>query len=286
MYLESAVRLLALVCVCGATALALVSDGRVAACRSARGACAVAGLPACGLELGPWQVVRSRTSTLPAALSGSTCVLRGADGERAAVMAFVPHPAAMSGDTLLSRHTAAAAERQHARLSLTAHGGVPDHWVFALAGSFIDVDSATRCADLKIRPPVNAGYALIGGNWEARPHGFYFERLADACVYDGRRPECGGEAPFIAHEFHPGESFALDLALQRDGSTWWLAAEIAARDASGGARALGRMRRAVPAPCWVTAQDPGRALVLVIPSPDSPDDPDERVEVSDFAWYD
>jgi hypothetical protein len=283
MSIEGATRLLALACVLGSLAILPWADVPPPACRTDRGACAQEGLAPCGLGLGPWQVARSRGSGLPASRSNSACVLRARGGVGPSV-ALVPQAEGTSGDTLLSRRQAQHIDRQRASLRLTSRAAVPDHWVFALAGSFLDDGDRTACIGLHVRPPVNAGYALIGGNWAARPHGFYFERLADACVFDGTRSDCGGDAAFIAHEFTPDESFALDLALRREADRWWLEATVGLDDA-GGRRELGHMRRAVPAPCWLAADDPGRALVLVIPAADAARQaPDARVEVVDFAW--
>lgn len=283
---EGWLRLVALAAAMIAVAIAVTSPEPVRPCRAERGACARAGLPACSLDLGPWRVARPRASGLTPGRSASSCVLR-ADGTAAsAVVALVPHPLDVSGDTLLSRSAARDPSRQRARVRLTVHGAPPDHWVFALAGGFVDVDAPHRCAELGIAPPVNAGYALIGGNWESRPHGFYFERLADACVYDGRRDACGGAVPFIPHEFVADEAFVLDLALHRGDDSWWLEGSVAQRDASGSARPLGTLRRAVAPPCWLVADEPARALVLTIPTLESAGDPDARVEVADFAWQD
>ena len=284
MSFDGALRLLALACVLGSLGALVRADALPRACRTDRGVCAQDGLAPCGLRLGPWQVARSRGSGLPASRSNSACVLRARDGA-GPLVAIVPQAQGTSGDTLLSCRQAQHADRQRASVRLTSRAALPDHWVFALAGSFLDDGARTDCKGLGVHPPVNAGYALIGGNWEARPHGFYFERLADACVFDGTRADCGGEAPFIAHEFTPGESYALDLALRREAGRWWLEATVELADAAGGRRELGHMRRAVPAPCWLAADDPGRALVLVIPATDAARQaPDARVEVVDFTW--
>lgn len=284
MSFASALRLVALACVLGSIASLLRTDDALRPCRTDHGACARDDVPRCGQRLGPWQIARSRGSGLPPSRSNSACLLRErTDG--APVVAIVPQAEGTSGDTLLSRLRAPAGDRQRASVRLSTRAAVPDHWAFAVAGSFLDDDARTSCAGLAVHPPVNAGYALIGGNWEARPHGFYFERLADACVFDGKRPECGGAAPFVAHEFVPGEIYALDLALRREAADWSLAATIELVDDDGRRRELGRMRWPVAPPCWLAPGDPGRALVLVIPAPDAARQaPDARVEVVDFAW--
>lgn len=287
MRFAAAARLLALAALL-ATVTIVMHDRSALPCSTTLGACAKSGVQRCDRDLGPWRVARSRSSGLPAERSHSACVLgdlaRAAGGDP--VVALVPQPVDVSGDTLLSRRSGGAAERQRATIQLAVHSALPDHWVFAVAGRFIDAGDATGCADLDVRPPVNAGYALIGGNWLARPHGFYFERLIDACVYDGTRAACAGTPAFIAHEFAPDERFALDLGLVRDGDTWWLEATVELLEPDGRApgRALGRMRQRVAAPCWIAPGDPARALVLVIPSPDPPATPGARVEVSDFVW--
>ncbi|MBM4243257.1 MAG: hypothetical protein FJ148_05495 [Deltaproteobacteria bacterium] len=161
----------------------------------------------------------------------------------------------------------------------------PDHWDFAVAGAFLDVGDRHACGGLAITPPRNAGYALIAGNWERRPHGFYFERLADACVYDGRDPACPGEHAFLAHEFVPDESFVLDLALARHDDAWWLVATVASPDDGTGTRELGHMRLRVDEPCWLAEDDAGRAAVIVIPGADPATlRHGTRVDVSEFAW--
>ena len=282
----------ALACVLVALTVAVARIGPVLerACRTELGACAQHGLPPCDRRLGPWQVARSAASGLPARRSNSACVLRDT-GRATPVVAIVPQAPGMSGDTLLSQRVAARRERQHAGVTLAIHGVVPDHWDFAVAGGFLDVDTGSVCSELSFTLPKNTGYALIGGNWEARLHGFYFERLVDACVYDGTRAACGGDAPFIAHEFTTGEVFALDLELRRDGDVWWLDAAVALVEPDPATadgtrrRALGRMRRTVDAPCWLAPDDPGRALVLVIPDHQAAAQvPAARVEVFDFAW--
>ena len=284
MNLESAVRLVALACVLGTVASLLRMDAALRPCRTDHGACARDGVPPCGPRLGPWQVARSRRSGLPPARSNSACVL-GERSDGTPVVAIVPQAQGTSGDTLLSRRQAPRQDRQRASVRLSTRAVIPDHWAFALAGSFLDDDARTACAGLQVHPPVNAGYALIGSNWEARPHGFYFERLADACVFDGQRSECGGVAPFVAHEFVPGETYVLELALRREAADWWLEATIEQVDDDGRPRELGRMSRTVPAPCWLAPDDPGRALVLVIPAADAAGKaPEARVEVVDFAW--
>lgn len=265
------------------------------ACSAPVGVCQDASLPACGLRLGDWQVTRARAAGLPDGRSHSTCVRRtgAADDPRAAVASVAPQPVSVSGDTLVAREPAPRADAQRATVRLDVVGSLPDHWAFAIAGTFLDAGTPHGCAGLAIQPPVNAGYALIGANWQSRPHGFYFERLADACVYDGKNPACPGEHGFVAHEFQAGESFALDLALRTDGGEHWLEAEIAAPspaspgDASGARRVLGRMRQRVDAPCWLPDGEAGSALLVVIPHPDpATQTPESRVDVSRFAWLD
>jgi len=261
--------------------------GPGATCRTELGACRSAAAPRCGLDLDDWRVTRSLTSGLPIDRSHSACV------RAAGVVAVVPQPPDVSGDTLVAREPAARRDEQRARIRLDVVGSMPDHWAFGVAGTFLDVDTPHGCDDLVVRPPVNAAYALIGGNWQSRPHGFYFERLADACVYDGEDPDCAGEHAFVAHEFSAGESFALDLALRTADGAHWLEAAVAAIEPdpsgnpSGRHRALGRMRQRVDAPCWLASGATGSALVVVIPDPDpATHGPESRVEVSGFAWLD
>lgn len=265
------------------------------ACSAPVGVCADASLPACGLRLGDWQVTRARASGLPEGRSHSACVRRdgAADDPRAVTASVVPQPVSVSGDTLVARAPAPRGDAQHATVRLDVVGSLPDHWAFAVAGTFLDLDTPHGCTGLAIQPPVNAGYALIGANWQSRPHGFYFERLADACVYDGTNPACPGEHGFVAHEFRAGESFVLDLALRADGGQRWLEAEIAAvppasaEDAGDARRVVGRMRQRVDAPCWLPAGATGSALLVVIPHPDPATlTPESRVDVSRFAWRD
>jgi hypothetical protein len=275
-------RVAVLACVLAVLAGVLADRATTLPCRTDGGPCARPGLPQCDRTLGPWHVTRSDSSGLPAARSHSACVLAASRP----VVAIVPQARGVSGDTLLSRRAASHAHRQRARVTLATRGALPDHWAFAVAGGFLDVDTRVGCGNLAVRPPVNAGYALIGGNWQARPHGFYFERLADAFVYDDTASG-SGEAAWLPHEFVPGETFALDLAMTCAGEACWLAATVALLEGEHGAepRSLGRMRRAVAAPCWLAPDDPGRALVLVIPEHDgAAGAPDTRVEVSDFAW--
>lgn len=267
------------------------------ACASPVRACAQDGVARCGTTLGPWRVARSRTSGLDPAHAHSACILAAAQpasgaASDAPVVSILPQPIDVSGDTLLSRTPAPRLDAQRAAVRIDVRGSLPDHWDFAVAGGFLDVGDAHGCDGLAIAPPRNAGYALIAGNWERRPHGFYFERLADACVYDGRDPACPGEHAFVAHEFVPDESFLLDLALVRRDDGWWLDATVAspadgANGAAGGVRELGRMRLRVAAPCWLASGDPGRAAVIVIPHPDpATHRPETRVDVSGFAWRD
>ena len=291
-------RLTALAGVLLGVAWALLAPAPDAACSTALGACRQPAAPPCGLRLGDWRVARSRSSGLPADRSHSACILAAtaapagaSDERRDHVVSVLPQPAAVSGDTLVSLVPAARRDAQRAAVRLDVIGSLPDHWAFAVAGAFLDVDTPHGCDDLTIRLPVNAGYALIGGNWQDRPHGFYFERLADACVYDGTRPACAGEFGFVAHEFAAGESFALDLALRAEGAGFWLDAEIAALAPAGGSasapqhRLLGRMRQRVAAPCWLAPGAPGHAVLVVIPDPDpATHTPATRVDVSRFAW--
>ncbi|HEY8515870.1 MAG TPA: hypothetical protein VIS07_10195 [Candidatus Binatia bacterium] len=288
-------RLVLLLCVVAALVFGVRAARPGAACATGVGACAEPGLPPCGGELGGWRIVRPRDAGLHPDRSHSACVLErdaeaaAADG-RAPAVSVVPQPPWLPGDTLLSLAPAPRRDAQRASVRLTAHERLPDHWAFAVAGTFLDRGATTSCEQLAITPPVNAGYALIGGNWIARPHGFYFERLADACVYDGRDPDCPGDAPYVAHELVPGESYLVTLELRRaDDGRWWLAAEIALADAAGGVpRPLGSMRLPVDEPCWLAARDTGRALVVVIPNADegthSEAASEVRVEVADFAW--
>lgn len=294
----SLLRLATLAGVVLGVAWALRAPAPDAACSTALGACRQPSAPPCGLRLGDWRVARSRTSGLPAERSHSACIRAataapaGADGERPDhVVSVVPQPATVSGDTLVSLVPAGRRDAQRAEVRLDVTGSLPDHWAFAVAGAFLDIDTPHGCDDLLVRPPVNAGYALIGGNWHDRPHGFYFERLADACVYDGTKPACAGEFGFVAHEFTAGESFALDLALRAEGGGFSLDAEIAAFAPAGGrarapeSRLLGRMRQRVAAPCWLAPGAPGHALLVVIPDPDpATHTPESRVDVSRFAW--
>jgi hypothetical protein len=261
-------------------------------CATELGSCRDAGVLRCGRELGPWDVARPRHSGLPERHSHSACLPARsptADPLPATTVAIVPQPASVAGDTLLSHAQAASADHQRATITLTVRDVVPDHWVFAMAGGFLDAGETTRCGHLLHPPPVNLGYALIGGNWDARPHGFYFERLGDACVYDGNAPACSGAPSWIPYEFSADESFALDLALDHESDGWWLSATVARADGAGAARvpAIGQMRQQVAAPCWLAPGDPGRALVLVIPHPDpSTATREARVEVARFAWQD
>jgi len=265
------------------------------ACSAPIGVCADASLPACGLQIGEWQVTRSRAAGLPEDRSHSACVRRegAASDPRAVTASVAPQPVSVSGDTLVARTPAPDRDAQRATVRLDVVGSLPDHWAFAIAGTFLDAGTPHGCSGLAITPPVNAGYALIGANWQSRPHGFYFERLADACVYDGTNPACPGVHGFVAHEFQAGESFALDLALRAAGGQHWLEAEIAAiaqgaggEDASA-RRVLGRMRQRVDAPCWLPAGATGSALLVVIPHPDPATlTPESRVDVSRFAWLD
>lgn len=263
------------------------------ACASPVRACAQDGAPRCGATLGPWRFARTRTSGLDPAHSHSACILRTAQTatattrDDAPVVSVLPQPIDVSGDTLLSRTPAARRDAQRAVARVDVVGSLPDHWDFAVAGAFLDVGDAHACSDLEVTPPRNAGYALIAGNWEKRPHGFYFERLVDACVYDGMNPACPGEHAFLAHEFAPDESFALDLALDRRDDGWWLDATVAALVPGSAAtpQRVGRMRLRVAEPCWLAADDPGRAAVIVIPGSDPQTYlPSTRVDVSGFAW--
>lgn len=248
------------------------------------------GVPRCGATLGPWRIARSRTSGLDPARSHSACILAAAQPAGAAsggdpVVSILPQPLDVSGDTLLSRAPAARRDAQRAVVRVDVVGSLPDHWDFAVAGAFLDAGDTHRCHGVTLEPPRNAGYALIAGNWEARPHGFYFERLLDACVYDGANPACPGEHAFLAHDFAPDESFALDLSLDARDDGWWLDATVAALAHGAPAREIGHMRLRVEEPCWLAAGDPGRAAVIVIPG----SDPGTyvagtRVDVSDFAW--
>jgi hypothetical protein len=262
-------------------------------CMAPRGVCAdagergaPAGLPRCGLEIGDWRVERPRASDADEpGLSGFTCLRspaadrgRGALGDAIVIMA--PQPPSVPGETLVSLRAG-----RHARLTLSQNAGLPDHWAVALAGRFLDVDTVVSgCSALGHRP-VNAGYAVIGANWGARPHGFYFERLIDACVYDGAKRACGGAAPFIAHEFQADETFQVDLALEAGASGWALSAVL--RERAGNAwQELGALRRSVDAPCWLEPGDPGHALVVVIPNPSGNRDPRAHVGISDLTWLD
>lgn len=279
-------RVAALLCVVAAVVAGLGRRGSDAVCGTDLGACRNASAPACGRDLGDWRVARSRTAGLPAARSHSACVR--ADG----VVSVVPQPPDVSGDTLVAREGAARRDAQRATVRLDVVGSLPDHWAFGVGGTFLDVDTPHACDTLPVRLPVNAAYALIGGNWQSRPHGFYFERLTDACVYDGTDPDCPGEYAFVAHEFRPGETFVLDLTLHAVGGAHWLDAEITTlAPASGGdgaverPRSLGRMRQRVAAPCWLAPGATGSALIVVIPDPDpNTHAPGSRVDVSRFAW--
>lgn len=279
-------RLAALACVGVAIALA-ARDARDGRCGAPIGACRSVDAPPCGTVLGDWRIARSRTAGLPLDRSHSACV------REPGVISVVPQPFEVSGDTLVARTPAAHRDAQRATVRLDVVDSLPDHWAFAVAGTFLDVDAAHGCDALAITLPVNAGYALIGGNWESRPHGFYFERLADACVYDGKSPACGGEHGFVPHEFRADESFVLDLTLRARDGEHWLEAEITAVSptSEGSAResrtSLGKMRQRVDAPCWLAPGDPGSALVVVIPPPDpTTTRPGSRVDVSAFAWRD
>ncbi|MBY0274114.1 hypothetical protein K2Z84_02140 [Candidatus Binatia bacterium] len=203
------------------------------------------------------------------------------------MVSILPQPLDVPGDTLLSRAAAPQPSLRRATLRIDVVGSLPDHWDFAVAAGFLDVGDAHRCAGLAIEPPRNAGYALIAGNWERRPHGFYFERLADACVYDGTSPACPGDPAFVAHELVPGDSFLLDLALRAREDGWWLDATISIPPTGdhGRPRELGTMRLRVDEPCWLEPGDPGRAAVIVIPNSDPRTyRPETRVDVSGFAW--
>lgn len=274
----------------------LPGPARQPACASPVRACAQPAVPRCGTTLGPWRVARSRTSGLDPGHSHSACILEAAQpatgaATAAPVVSILPQPIDVSGDTLLSREPARRRDAQRAVVRIDVRGSLPDHWDFAVAGAFLDVGDGHACGGLAMAPPRNAGYALIAGNWERRPHGFYFERLTDACVYDGRDPACPGEHAFLAHEFVPDESFVLDLALMRRDDGWWLVATVASleRGAPAGAttpaRELGRMRMRVDEPCWLADHATGRAGVIVIPGSDPrAHTPDTRVDVSAFAW--
>lgn len=286
-------RTILLLGVVGAAVLALRAPAASFACASTVRACAQSGAPLCGATLGPWRVARSRTSGLDPAHSHSACILRSAQPADAAahgdapVVSVLPQPIEVSGDTLLSRTSAARRDAQRATVRIDVVGSLPDHWDVAVAGAFLDVGDAHGCTGLDVVPPRNAGYALIAGNWEKRPHGFYFERLLDACVYDGMNPACPGEPAFLAHEFAPDESFALDVALHRRDDGWWLDATVASRTPGSTAetREIGRMRLRVAEPCWLAAGDAGRAAVIVIPGSDPRTYlPTTRVDVSDFSW--
>ena len=286
-------RTILLLGVVGAAVLALRAPAASFACASTVRACAQSGAPLCGATLGPWRVARSRTSGLDPAHSHSACILRSAQPADAAahgdapVVSVLPQPIEVSGDTLLSRTSAARRDAQRATVRIDVVGSLPDHWDVAVAGAFLDVGDAHGCTGLDVVPPRNAGYALIAGNWEKRPHGFYFERLLDACVYDGMNPACPGEPAFLAHEFAPDESFALDVALHRRDDGWWLDATVASRTPGSTAetREIGRMRLRVAEPCWLAAGDTGRAAVIVIPGSDPRTYlPTTRVDVSDFSW--
>src|SRR5581483_9978670 len=286
----SALRLAAVACVAIAVAVALLARPRPRACRTELGACARNGVARCDTTLGDWRVVRARDAGLPPG-SHSACILsREAAGTPVgddAPVSIVPQDPSVSGDTLLSLRPAARLGEQRATVQLSIHGAEPDHWVFGLAGKFLDRGATPACPGMRIVPPVNAAYAVIGGNWDRRPHGFYFERLAAACVYDGGNDACPGDAPSIPHEFVAGEAFVLDLALTRADADWWLDATVAALDASERSqpRELGRMRLAVGEPCWLEPGEPGRALVVVIPHPDPAHrTADVRVDVARFAW--
>jgi len=269
-----------------AVAAALRAPARSLACRTELGACAQTGAPRCGLQLGAWRVVRSREAGLAPGASHSACVRHAPDprdgsGSELPLVSLVPQEVGVSGDTLMSA-PAGSADAQRAVVTLHVAGSLPDHWAFAVAGTFLERDTPHRCSGLVVQPPVNAGHALIGGNWQHRPHGFYFERLADACVYDGQSAACAGEPSWIAHEFAAGETFALDLTLRREGDAWWLTAAVASVE-PGPRRALGRMRQRVGAPCWLEPGDPGSALLVVIPE-QATAVPETSVDVSGFAW--
>ena len=275
----------------GAAVLALRAPAASSACASPVRACAQDDAPRCGATLGPWHVARSRTSGLDPHHSHSACILRAAQPAAAhgdaPVVSVLPQPIEVSGDTLLSRASAARRDAQRATVRVDVVGSLPDHWDVAVAGAFLDVGDAHGCTGLDVVPPRNAGYALIAGNWEKRPHGFYFERLVDACVYDGMNPACPGEHAFLAHEFAPDESFVLDVALDRRDDGWWLDATVATgpRGSAAPPRELGRMRLRVAEPCWLAAGDAGRAAVIVIPGSDPRTYlPTTRVDVSHFSW--
>jgi hypothetical protein len=227
--LETGFRCAVLACLVVAVAAALYVPARSAACRTEVGACAQPGLPRCGLRLGDWHAAHARDAGLAANASHSACVRGQSKAERrGAVVSVVPQEVGVSGDTLVSRTAAGSGAAQRAVVTLDVVGSVPDHWAFAVAGTFLDRDTPQGCANLAVQPPVNAGYALIGGNWLRRPHGFYFERLVDACVHDGKNAACPGAPSWLAHEFVVGETFALDLALRRADDGWWLEAVVAA----------------------------------------------------------
>ena len=275
----------------GAAVLALRAPAASSACTSPVRACAQDDAPRCGATLGPWHVARSRTSGLDPHHSHSACIHRTAQPAAAhgdaPVVSVLPQPIEVSGDTLLSRASAARRDAQRATVRIDVVGSLPDHWDVAVAGAFLDVGDAHGCTGLDVVPPRNAGYALIAGNWEKRPHGFYFERLLDACVYDGMNLACPGERAFLAHEIAPDESFALDVALHRRDDGWWLDATVASRTPGSTAetREIGRMRLRVAEPCWLAAGDTGRAAVIVIPGSDPRTYlPTTRVDVSDFSW--
>ena len=290
--LETAFHWAVLACVVLAVAAALHAPEPRVACRTEIGACAQPGLPRCSERLGDWQIARSRDAGLPAGMSHSACVRRQADAASpGTTVSVVPQEVGVSGDTLVSRSAAGSGIAQRAVVTLDVVGSLPDHWAFAVAGTFLDRDTPHACAGLAVRAPVNAGYALIGGNWQRRPHGFYFERLADACVLDGNDAACRGAPSWIAHEFAAGEAFALDLALRREDDGWWLEATVAAvpahastRDA-GSRQPLGHMRQRVDAPCWLPPGATGSALLIVIPDQGDAT-PETRVDVSSFAWVD
>jgi hypothetical protein len=280
-------RVAALACVLAALGGAVLASPPRQACSTGVGACAQPGLPPCGAELGAWRVARPREAGLDPAHSHSACILAQDEARwrREPPVSVVPQEPGVAGDTLVSRRPAPRRDRQRAALELTVHTALPDHWAFAVAGEFLDRGDATSCGALSVTPPVNAGYALIGGNWERRPHGFYFERLADACVYDGTDPDCPGEAAFLAHEFVPGDGFALALGLARaDDGRWWLDASVSTVAPGGGRRhPLGRMRLAVTEPCWLGGDEGGHALVVVIPHAATAP-PGTRVTFGEVAW--
>src|SRR4051812_7143488 len=133
---QGALRLVALACVLGAIAILMRTEADLPACSTGHGACARDRVPPCNLQLGPWQVTRSRNAGLPPQRSNSACALRASAGGPA-VVTIVPQEAGTSGDALLSVREARRADRQRASVRLSARAALPDHWVFAVAGSFL-----------------------------------------------------------------------------------------------------------------------------------------------------